>query len=211
MTSYSSLGSDAAERETFASIASGGQAAEHAIGRLYTEYAPRFRAFLRTRGVAPEPTEDLIQDVFVRLLESPSLLAAVESPRAYLWCTLRNALTDHARRTGRERRRFVDPPAGDADAEDSSFESWLERTGTAEGSEPERIDHVECIGRALDRFRRQDPDRAIAIDLVAIEGFEGRELALALGKSYGAAREFLSQARKALRSLVEALCGSLYA
>jgi len=203
--------SAAAEREAFTRLAAGGAAAERAIGSLYDEYAARFRAFLRMRGLAPQQAEDLVQDVFVRLIEAGPRLKEVESPCAYLWCTLRNALTDHTRRVGRERRRLADPPASAGDDDGVSFESWLEKTAGVAGAEPERIDHLECVARALDRFRRQDPERAAAIELVALEGFEGRELAVLLGRSYGAAREYLSQARKALKSLVEALCGSLYA
>jgi RNA polymerase sigma factor (sigma-70 family) len=205
------IASVAADRDAFARLAEGGRAAEQAIGKLYDEYAPRFRAFLRMRAVSPQQAEDLVHDVFVRLIEAGARLAQVESPRAYLWCTLRNAFADHARQAGRDRRRFADPPARDQDQEDASFETWLEHTLGSDGAEVERSDHVECVGRAFERFRREQPERAAAIELVAIEGFEGSELAAALGKSYGAAREYLSQSRKALRSLVQALCGGLYA
>ncbi|HMK85310.1 MAG TPA: RNA polymerase sigma factor [Steroidobacteraceae bacterium] len=205
--------SDGAARDLFARLAQGGQAAERAAGELYDEYGPRFRAFLRMRAVSAQQAEDLVHDVFVRVIEAGPRLAQVDSPRAYLWCTLRNALTDQMRQMRRDRRLFTDPPAAGKDdgEEDASFEAWLEKTAGSDAWVAERIDHLECVGRALERFRRQEPERAAAIDLVAIEGFEGRELAEALGKSYGAAREYLSQARKALKSLVQALCGSVYA
>jgi RNA polymerase sigma factor (sigma-70 family) len=205
--------SDDAERDAFARLADGGQRAEAAVAALYQAYAPRFRAFLRMRGVVQQQAEDLVHDVFVRVIEAGAgaRLRNVESPRAYLWCTLRNALTDLLRQSGRDRRRFAEPPGIANDPHNASFESWLEQATGADGAEAERKDHVECVARAFERFRRQEPDRAVAIELAAIEGFEGRELAEALGKSHGATREFLSQARKALKSLIQSLCGGLYA
>src|SRR5258708_6059512 len=203
---------DDAERDAFAKLADGGQRAEAAISALYQAYAPRFRAFLRMRGVVQQQAEDLVHDVFVRVIEAGAAarLRDVESPRAYLWSTLRNALADLARQSGRDRRRFAEPGIAKG-AEDATFEAWLEHAIGTDSAQAERKDHVECLARAFERFRRQEPDRAVAIELVAIEGFEGRELAEALGKSYGATREFLSQARKALKSLIQALCGGLYA
>jgi RNA polymerase sigma-70 factor (ECF subfamily) len=201
----------AVDHELFARLAQGGRAAELAIGAVYDEYAPRFRAFLRMRNLPTEQVEDLVQDVFLRVIESRERVAEVESPRAYLWCTLRNALIDQARRAGRYKRRFAEPPRlVTEEGEEASFEGWIEGLLATDGHELERVDHYECVGRALERYRRQEPERATAIELVAIEGFEGRELATVLGRSHGAAREFLSQARKALRALVQALCGGLY-
>lgn len=201
-----------AERDLFARLAQGGRAAELAMEDIYDAYAPKFRAFLRMRRVPPEQAEDVLQDVFVRVIEARERVAEVESPRAYLWCTLRNALIDHARRAGRYRRRFATLPEGRAgEEEDPAFDAWIQDLLATETPEVERQDHYNCVARALERYRRQEPERASAIELVAIEGFEGRELAQALGKSHGAAREFLSQARKALRALVQSMCGGLYA
>ena len=199
-----------ADKADFAGLAKGGSYAEAAIARLYADYGPRFRAFARMRGVSIESTEDLVQQVFMRLMESRLDLAAVESPRAYLWSTMRNALTDHFRRHAREQAIFSEVPGVKTGDEDPEFDTWLERVLVTDGREHETADHLECVARALERFRRADPDRAAAIDLIAIEGFDGREFATAIGKTYGAAREFLSQARKALRALVESMCGGLY-
>jgi RNA polymerase sigma-70 factor (ECF subfamily) len=161
------------------------------------------------RGLGIEAAEDIVQDVFMRLMENHANLASVESPRAYLWCIVRNALTDFLRRRGREHAVFVNPP-GDAEGEDPAADEWLDRLLVVDGRENERLDHLECVARALERFRRVEPDKAAAIDIVAVEGFEGREFADAIGKTYGAAREFLSQARKALRMLVQTMCDGLF-
>jgi RNA polymerase sigma factor (sigma-70 family) len=213
LTGSATVSSDAAERDAFAQLAQGGGRAEAAIGSLYQLYAPRFRAFLRMRGVVQQQAEDVVHDVFVRVIEAGAegRLHDVESPRAYLWSALRNAFTDWARRAGRDRRRFAEPPGNPESDEDGGFESWLEHASGTETGEADRKDHVECVARAFERFRRQEPERATAIELAAIEGFEGRELAQALGKSHGAAREFLSQARRGLKALIQALCGGLYA
>ena len=198
--------------DVFARLASGGRAAEQAAGEIYAEYAPRFRAFLRMRGISAQQAEDLVHDVFVRLIEAAPRLKDVNAPNAYLWGSLNHALTDRYRQAGRDRKRFAEPPAGTTTEgdEDPDFESWLERVLVSDGGEIERTDHFECVGRALERYRREEPEKAAAIDLVSIEGFEGRELAETLGRSYGAAREFLRQARKGFRALVQAMCGSLY-
>jgi RNA polymerase sigma factor (sigma-70 family) len=196
------------ERACFDALARGGRQAERATGWLYDAYGDRFMAFMRMRGVDTATAEEIVQELFMKLFENRAQLPAVESPRAYLWRMLRNALTDHHRSTGRDRRVFADVTDGSDDPEDG-FDHWLTRVVGSDGLDAEREDLVRCIARAIEALRREAPERALAIDLVAIEGFTGPQLAEALGRTHGAARQFLSESRKVLEDIARRTCGAL--
>lgn len=185
-------------------LGQGGTVARQAAARLYESHAPRFRAFLRMHRLAPEHIEVVVHEVFVRLQVGSGRARKVKSPRAYLWSVLRNAFTDHLRHARRQRRRFAEPATLGTDYEETGVPEWLD-LAPAKGSGAERAAHRECLAQVLERFLREQPERASAIALVALEGFEGAELAYVLGKGRRAAREYLAQAHRALRELTQAL------
>lgn len=199
-------GDDAeALRECLARLGQGGTIARQAAARLYESHAPRFRAFLRMHRLAPEHIEVVVHEVFVRLQAGSRRARKLKSPRAYLWSVLRNAFTDHLRHVRRQRRRFAEPAALDSDHDDTGVPEWLE-LAPAPGGGSERAAHRECLAQALERLLREQPERATALALVALEGFDATELAYVLGKGRRAAREYLAQSRRALRELSQALC-----
>jgi len=62
------------------------------------------RAWLRSRFPAVADADDLVQDSFIRLLRAWET-GAVESPRAFLFATARNAVLKRARKISRESGR----------------------------------------------------------------------------------------------------------
>jgi DNA-directed RNA polymerase specialized sigma24 family protein len=110
-----------------------------------------------------------------------------------VWCMARNAWIDKYR---------MSKVRDAAIASDADFEQML---GNVEAPDSELF--VSCLERAFDAFRSAQPERAHAIELVAVQGLDHRELATALSRSTGAAREFLSQARRAFSHIYEQLCG----
>jgi RNA polymerase sigma factor (sigma-70 family) len=190
-------------------ITAGGRSAERAMARLYDEFAPRFVAFMRMRAIEAPAAEEIVQEIFLRLIEMRSQLGSVAAPRAYLWQMLRNAVTDYYRSEAHHRKVIGDAPGAGSIGDECGFENWVAQVPGSDGLEAEREDLVRCIARALEALRSSAPDKALAIDLAAIEGFTGHELAEALGRTYGATRQFLSEARKALEVLARRTCGAL--
>jgi len=73
------------------------------IARLVDSHA-RFLAFLERRVGARETAEEILQEAYARALQRGDALRAGESAVAWFYRLLRNALVDHHRRRGAERR-----------------------------------------------------------------------------------------------------------
>ncbi len=174
----------------FRALAAGGAGAERALTTLYDSYARRLLGLLRSKGFAMDEAEEIVQEAFLKLYQVRQNLDAVESPRAYLYRIVINCSTDFLRR-----KKKADPEIGVEPAE-------LDAHAGAEGDDG----FIDCLEGALHQFESDAPERALAIRLAVIEGMTGKELAEALGRSYGAAREFLSQTRKRFQSLLEEVC-----
>src|SRR4051812_13594477 len=60
----------------------------------------RLRGFIRRRVADPSDAEDVLQDVFQRLVEANSLLMPIEHVTAWLFRVARNRITDLFRKRG---------------------------------------------------------------------------------------------------------------
>ncbi len=182
-------------------IASGGAAHEAAIALLFERYYRKFLSYLTIRRVAAQDAEDIVQEVFVNVVKSLRGSAAeIKSARAYLYRALHNRFVDHLRAKRPEVREAE--LAGTNDTEDAAI---IERIADKLGFEDEEHGFLECFQRALRAFFDNDRDSGTAIQM-AVEGFSGEELAEVLGRTHGAAREFLRQCRKKFQSLLRELC-----
>ena len=86
---------------------------------LWKDFAPPLRAFLARRVPSGIDADDLLQEVFVRVIRHLNTLRATERPEAWLFQIARNALRDslraRQRRDGRTDTLEIDLP-DDADA-----------------------------------------------------------------------------------------------
>lgn len=182
-------------------IASGGAAQEAAVALLFERYYRKFLSYLTIRRVAAQDAEDIVQDVFVNVVNSlRGSNTEVKSARAYLYRSLHNRFVDHLRSRRPEIREAE--LAGNNDNEDAAI---IERIADKLGFEDEDLGFLECFQRALRRFFDADRDSGTAIQM-SVEGFSGEELAEVLGRTHGAAREFLRQCRKKFQALLKDVC-----
>jgi RNA polymerase sigma-70 factor, ECF subfamily len=188
---------DAEDRALFKALADGGPRSEKALKDLYDKYARRLLGLLRSKGYALQEAEDIVQDSFLKIYRTGTRLEEVDSPKAYLYRIVINCATDFLRRKAKAAPEVgVDPMELAAVADNAtdivgeSFDGFM-----------------DCFEAAFDRFEADAPDRAIVVRLAIIEGMNGQELADAIGRSYGAAREFLSQTRKKFQQVLETMCG----
>ena len=130
--------------------------------------------------------EDLLQDVFMRLVGREDALAGKSSPRAWLYQVARHAVIDHWRR----RRETVELPTDLADAGTGSEESI--QTKLAARLRP----LVESLPAAY-----ADPLR-----LTELEGFSQSEAALRLGLSLTAVKSRVRRGRARLRAMLLECC-----
>lgn len=87
--------------------------------KIYREYRSQLLAFVRRRVDSPSAAEDILQDVFLKLLNKGDTVREEGSLHAWLYQVTRNAIIDHWRRarhhetvTDELPSEAVDSPAG---------------------------------------------------------------------------------------------------
>lgn len=171
------------EADCLRRIASGGALRRQGIADLYAHYAVRFRGYFRRRGASPADADELCQDSFVRLVRALDRGARVEQPRAWIWSVAQSQWLDWRRKT-----TPAAVAAGDWD-------------GAEPGEDPTaRGVHLDdCVRRQFAAYSATDPAGAQALLWASVEQFTAPEIGELLGRSPGATRQFLSEARKRVR------------
>jgi RNA polymerase sigma-70 factor, ECF subfamily len=135
----------------------------------------------------PEVAADVTQDAFLRLLTEAERHGPPENLKAWLIRVAVNLIISRGRRV-------------------SVAERWVQRFS-------HHTESVESPEAGLIRHERRDrvavllqsvPSDARVCLLMAAEGFSGREIAAAIGKTEGATRVLMSRARNQLRGLLMA-------
>ena len=67
---------------------------ERQIAEIVAKERPRLRNFIRRRVTDPSDVEDIVQDVFYRLVEANRLLMPIEHITGWLFSVARNRITD---------------------------------------------------------------------------------------------------------------------
>jgi RNA polymerase sigma-70 factor (ECF subfamily) len=157
----------------------------------FDRYHAELYSFLR-RATRDEPAaEDLLQDAFLRLTIEARADRTPDNIRAWLYAVAANLVVSRGRRR-------------------STVLGWLSRqratvgsSGTSESAESsvikrERRRGIEIVLDSL-------PADARTALLLAGEGFRGREIAEAIGRSYAATRTLMTRARIRVRVELETL------
>jgi RNA polymerase sigma factor (sigma-70 family) len=93
------------------------------ISEIIAKERSRLRAFIRRRVPDPSDVEDLLQDVFYKLVEANRLLMPIEHVTGWLFRVARNRITDLFRKHGPE--RFASAAAEGEDGEMLQLEDLL--------------------------------------------------------------------------------------
>lgn len=141
------------------------------------------KRFVRRLGKSSADCEDIVQDAYLRLLETSKQGRPIGSPLGYLLVVARNLVTDAGRRAAREQKRMTALRAlrsqlnpSEPSAEELAFVAQAqERLGKALSELPPRIRRVYV----LHRFRAQ-PHKEIAKRLGITTRTVERDIAAAL-------------------------------
>ncbi len=96
---------------------------DHRISEVVVRERARLRHFIRTRVADPQDVEDILQDVFYRLVEANRLLMPIEHVTGWLFRVARNRITDLFRKKKPE--NFTDAMVEDEDGELLEIEDLL--------------------------------------------------------------------------------------
>ncbi len=136
---------------------------------------------------SPAEAEEVVQDVFLRVLERRGRLAEVREMRVWLVRIAWNLAID--------RRRRVRPAQMDA----AFVDGLMARGVSAEQAVGER-ERMEAVLREMDRLPRREREVLV---LAAIEELGAAEMAAVLGRSESAVRALLFRARARLRERLD--------
>lgn len=159
---------------------------------LLVDNHQRFLQFLARRVEPREVAEEILQEAFVRGIDKGASLREGESATAWFYRLLRNALVDHYRRRGAE-RRALDVVSREPEAIAASPDDELMGTVCA------------CVGALVDTLKPEYRDIVRRIDL---EGTTVQQFALESGISANNAGVRVHRAREALRKQLARSCGT---
>jgi RNA polymerase sigma-70 factor, ECF subfamily len=152
---------------------------EAAFQLFYRATAPTLRSYIQRVSGDKALADDLLQDTFFRFLRADLPPMQSFQMKAYLYRTANSLLVDHWRRLKRERRW--------------SLANFFE-TETAADSKPG--------GEVMSIFSSLKPRERSLLWLAYVEGFDHREVAMALDLSEGSVRVLLFRARRKLAGLL---------
>lgn len=150
-----------------------------------------FLAFLEKRVGDRAAAEDILQEAFVRSLDTIDEVRSDEAVQAWFYRVLRNAAIDWHRRRGADARK-LEALAREMDEE------------AAPGGEMDQA-ICTCVRRLAEGLQ---PNYAEAIRRVDLEGLPVRQFAEEVGITHNNAGVRLHRARAALRREVMASCGT---
>ena len=162
----------------------GREAVQLDVVAVHETYRQELFGFLLHATREREAAEDLLQEVFLRLVRENGEGRAPTDPRAWLYRVATNLTVSRGRRRNVAAR-------------------WLRSRSIPEPVEPPETEYLrgertDEVHRALGRMH---PDARVAL-LLAGHGFSGPEIGRALGRSDGATRVLLFRARVRLRELL---------
>jgi RNA polymerase sigma factor (sigma-70 family) len=150
-----------------------------------------FLAFLQRRVGDPVLAEEILQEAFARSLDKLETLRERESAVAWFYRVLRNAVTDHWRRSGAAGRAL------------EGFAAELD--GAEEPSGEVRDAVCACVARLAGTLK---PEYATALRRVEVDGLAVKAFATEAGISANNAAVRVFRAREALRRQVAVACGT---
>jgi len=152
--------------------------------------------FLEHRTGCDSEAEDLLQEIFLKVLLQGKSFCELDNPRAWLFRVARNLLIDR-QRLANARAPLL--PLGDTSPDDFPAVS---------APEVEPIDLLShCLPGVLSRLAEKDRE---AIQLCDMQGITPNDYAKTTGLTVSAAKSRLQRARLRLRSLLAKACQVSY-
>lgn len=163
------------------------------VSEVFARERSRLRNFIRRRVANPEDAEDVLQDVFSRLVEANALLMPIEHVTGWLFAVARNRITDLFRRHRAERLEEVLVEAEEGDV--LRLDDLLRSPDEGPEATYERSVLLEAIEAALDELPEEQRRVFIAHE---VDGCSFKEMAAETGVSVNT---LLSRKRYAVRHL----------
>ena len=167
------------------------------ISEVVKREQSRLRNFIRRRVPDPGDAEDILQDVFYRLVEANRLLMPIEHITGWLFRVARNRITDLFRK--KEPETFSDLRAVDEEGELADFEDLLPSPDAGPEALYARSVLLDELELALDELPDEQREVFVAHEL------EGRSFKQMSAETGASLNTLLSRKRYAVQHLRERL------
>jgi len=167
-------------------IKKGGTCLEQGISNLFKRYYHIFIQYYRRTGRSEESAEDLVQDVFVKVVRKIDTFRGDSPFGAWIWMVVK--------RTGYDKPHTSKETA----TEDDVLEFII---GGAESSNNDDI--TNCVRKGFNLYANENNERAQVLTLISFNGWDISEIAKFIERTPGATREYISQCRKKLKPFIE--------
>lgn len=155
------------------------------LEQIWNDFSGRLRQYIQRRVSDLAATEDILQDVFLKISTRIGQLKQPEKLQAWLFLIARNAVIDHYR----TRKETVELPEGLAVEEESA------------------PDELETLKASFHRMIHNLPEPyREAILLTEIEGMSQVDLAKRLGISASGAKSRVQRGRDQLKTMLQECC-----
>jgi RNA polymerase sigma-70 factor (ECF subfamily) len=172
-----------------------GDEMDNTASSMWEQLHDGLRAFIAKRVANETETEDLLQDIFLKVHQHVDKLQEPERMVSWVFQITRNAIVDHYRSA--DRRREV--PAGLATEMDQDNKAMI----IEENEREAKSELSHCLRPMIDRL---SSDYQEAIRLVEFEGFTNEEAARKLGLSISGMKSRVQRGRQQLRKMLDDCC-----
>lgn len=156
---------------------------------LYRSHCGKFAGYFRMGGVNAAQAAELAQETFIKGLLHLDQFNGQAKLSTWLWSIARNVLATH-HRSAKPYDRVSDEEPLDPDTLTHEPEARL-------------TDMQDCVCRGMAAFSAEHPERALTVYLAVVMEYSTQELAAHLGRTPGAAAEYLSQCKARLRPYIK--------
>jgi len=187
------ISNEAAEDTILIEIAQGGVRGDRALRRLYDTYGQHLLRFFVYQGASATEAEDVLQDTLIKVYKNAAQYVGEGSEKSWIWQVARNTLLDAFRKSQRIKTEEV--------LVNSEQWSHFEETVASPRACVPNQGVDDCVAHGLEDFAQEMPERALALNLY-LEGTSMDEIAMQIGRSAAATKEYLSQCRKKIKPYI---------
>jgi len=151
------------------------------ISEIVAEERSRLRNFIRRRVPDPADAEDVLQDVFYKLVEANRLLMPIDHVTGWLFHVARNRITDLFRKSKRREETFSDAGVEDEQGELLQLEDLLPSPDAGPDAQYVRSVLLEELELAIDELPDDPYGQREVFIAHELEGRSFKELAAESG------------------------------
>jgi RNA polymerase sigma-70 factor (ECF subfamily) len=164
------------------------------LGLLFERYHQPLFGFFYQRSGNAALSQDLVQNVFLRVLRYRRNFRGDGEFKAWLFHIARNVHYDNHRK---KRIRHTD-----------DVDEWKDQLADDGASQPQQLIRAEEVEQLKTALRRLDPEKREVLVLAKLQGMPYREIGELLGCSEGAVKVRVFRALQELRGLLTAWRGA---